>query len=259
MDSQTTDEQAASIPDVKPENNTVTQGTISPQVKQSLIADINNMLAFAAFNGETVNTEIINLIQQDSIDNLINAHNLLAKDVAPATPKSIAYTRQLYKDGKNESIFKKLPLVRNLILLALFFLATFIITGMSPDVDNDSLDKGVLSNEGIPLLINLLFLASISGLGVLFYLLKSLSTAVRNGTLVPEDTIYYIALIVLGIIAGLIMSEIISFYTSDPEGINLFNKSVLALIGGFSSDAIFSVLQSLIERIKAIFSPTATR
>ena len=70
---------------------------------------------------------------------------------------------------------------------------------------------------------------------------------------------YYIALIVLGIIAGLIMSEIISFYTSDPEGINLFNKSVLALIGGFSSDAIFSVLQSLIERIKAIFSPTATR
>ena len=55
------------------------------------------------------------------------------------------------------------------------------------------------------------------------------------------------------------MSEIISFYISDPEGINLFNKSVLALIGGFSSDAIFSVLQSLIERIKAIFSPNATR
>ena len=49
------------------------------------------------------------------------------------------------------------------------------------------------------------------------------------------------------------MSEIISFYTNDPESINLFNKSVLALIGGFSSEAIFSILQGIIDRIKSIF------
>ena len=71
--------------------------------------------------------------------------------------------------------------------------------------------------------------------------------------MVSEESISYLAQIVLGIIAGLIMSEIISFYTKSPEDINLFNKGVLALIGGFSSEAIFSILQGIIDRVKSIF------
>ena len=85
-------------------------------------------------------------------------------------------------------------------------------------------------------------------------MLKDVSSSVKEGTLIPEDSIYYIALIVLGIIAGLIMSEILSLYTNDPNNINLFNKSILALIGGFSSDAIFSILQGVINKIKSIFT-----
>ena len=50
------------------------------------------------------------------------------------------------------------------------------------------------------------------------------------------------------------MSEVIAFYTNDPEKINLFNKSVLALMGGFSSDALFSILHGIINRVKAIFT-----
>ncbi|GAA4111328.1 hypothetical protein GCM10022393_08940 [Aquimarina addita] len=72
----------------------------------------------------------------------------------------------------------------------------------------------------------------------------------------PEDLIYYVALIILGIIAGLIFSEIISFYQKDAEAINLFNKGLLALIGDFSSDAICSTLHGIIDRIKAIFTPS---
>lgn len=64
------------------------------------------------------------------------------------------------------------------------------------------------------------------------------------------------ALIVLGVISGLILSEILNVYVKDPESINLFNKSVLALVGGFSSDAIFSVLQGIIDRIKGLFGPS---
>ena len=111
-----------------------------------------------------------------------------------------------------------------------------------------------MSNSGKSLLLNLVFLASVSGLGVVFYMLKDVSSSVKDGTLIPEDTIYYVALVVLGVIAGLIMSEILSLYNSDPNGINLFNKSVLALVGGFSSDAIFSILQGVINKIKSIFT-----
>lgn len=96
-------------------------------------------------------------------------------------------------------------------------------------------------------------MASISGLGVLFALLKKVSLSIKEGTLLPEESISYVTQIVLGVIAGLIVSEIISLYVTNPEGVNLFNKSVLALVGGFSSDSIFAILQGVIDRIKSVF------
>jgi len=229
---------------------------ISSGVTSELKGEINAMLSFALNNGLTINNEINGLLESTKIDDLLNVHGLLAKNVQPATPKSIIYLNIINKDGVQETSYNKIPLVRNLILLSLFFLITFIVTALSPEVNNNSLDKGIMDNNGISLLLNLTFLCSISGLGVAFYLLKSISTAIQKGTLVPEDAIYYTALIFLGIIAGIILSEIISLYTSN-NGINLFNKSILALIGGFSSDAIFSVLQSLIAKIKQLFSTTS--
>lgn len=228
---------------------------ISQEIIDELSIEINNMLSFAVYNGIIINTEVNALIQNSSVDDLINAHNLLCKNVAPATPKSIKFTKKLHEDGENKAVINKLPLVRNLIILAIIFLVIFIITGLSPNVNNDSLDKGIMDNHGLPLLLNLGYLASVSGLGVLFYLLKDVSTSVKKGVLLPEESIEYMAQIVLGIIAGLILAEILSLYSNDPNSINLFNKSILALIGGFSSDAIFSILQGLINRIKAIFIP----
>jgi uncharacterized membrane protein YeaQ/YmgE (transglycosylase-associated protein family) len=229
---------------------------ISQTLKEEMSREINQMLSFAVYNGTIINTDVISLIEGSNVDDLINAHNMLCKNIAPATPKSIEYTRKLRSRDAGKSLFSKLPIVRNLIILALIFLITFVLTGSSEGVNNKSLDLGVMDNSGLNLLLNLSYLASVSGLGVLFYLLKNVSSAVKNGTLVPEDTIYYISLIVLGVIAGLIMSEILNLYTKDADSINLFNKSVLALIGGFSSDAIFTILQSLIDRLKAIFAPS---
>ncbi|WP_459210729.1 hypothetical protein [Aquimarina rhabdastrellae] len=227
---------------------------ISKRVIHELSQEINNMLSFAVYNGITINTDVITLIQNSSVEDLIQAHNLLCKNIAPATPKSIEYTKSLNQQNQKKSLFTKLPLIRNLIFLSIFFLITFILTGLSPEVNNNSLAKGILDNNGFSLLVNIGFLTSIAGLGVIFYLLKNVSKGVKNGTLIQEDTVYYVSLIVLGIIAGLIMSEIISFYKSnDVNGINLFNKGVLALIGGFSSDAIFSILESIINKIKGIF------
>ncbi|AGC77809.1 hypothetical protein LX97_02012 [Nonlabens dokdonensis] len=228
--------------------------SVSPQLKESLTHEVNQMMAFAVYNGKTVNTDVIPLIQNDSVDDLIHAHNLLCANVAPATPKSIAYTFQLREKNKDKSLLTKLPLVRNLIIMAIIFLITFILTGQSPLVNDASLDLGVMNNHGIDLLFNLGYLVSISGIGVIFYLLKNVTTAVKNSTLIPEDSIYYVALVVLGLISGLVISEILGFYVKDPNNINLFNKSVLALIGGFSTDAIFSVLQGIIDKLKALFT-----
>nr|WP_321234200.1 hypothetical protein [uncultured Psychroserpens sp.] len=233
----------------------VAQPGISKAIIAEMSDEINNMLSYAIYNGITINTEVNSLIQNSSVDDLINAHNLLCKNVAPATPKSIQFSKKLHEQSDKKFTFGRLPLVRNLIILSVLFLAIFIITGISPNVNNDSLDNGIMHNSGLKLLLNIGYLCSIAGLGVTFYLLKSVSNSLKKGTLLPEESIEYMAQIVLGIIAGLVLSEILSVYITDPNSITLFNKSVLALIGGFSSDAIFSMLQGVIDRIKSIFIP----
>lgn len=232
---------------------TVKQG-ISQEVVNQLSYDINIMLTHASRNGIMINTDVNSLIENSSVNDLILAYNLLCKNVAPATPKSIEYTQEIINKGKSNSNFNKIPLVRNLILIALFFLFSYVLLGYSTDVNNKVLDGGVLTNSGAPLLIYLGYLTSISGLGVLFYLLKTTRTSIVKNTLIPEESFNYFSQIILGVIGGLFISEIISIYAFSGDN-SLFNKSALALLGGFSSDAIFSVLKGLIDRLKSLFIP----
>ena len=110
--------------------------------------------------------------------------------------------------------------MRNLVILALLFLVAYVSFGQTKYVNNSSLDEGVLNNDGLSLLLNLGFLSSIAGLGVLFHLLKKVSGDVLNSTLVPEETINYVAQILLGIMSGLIISEMIVLYSDNPNDIN---------------------------------------
>ena len=86
----------------KPTSNSI-KG-ISPQIVNELSKEINNMLSYAIYNGIIINTEVNNLIQNSSIDDLINAHNLLAKNVSPATPKSIEFTKRL-RSSETKNLF----------------------------------------------------------------------------------------------------------------------------------------------------------
>lgn len=227
---------------------------INPSVFSNLKKEINVMLSYALNNGISVDSNTNSFSNSDSVNELIAIHNSLSKSVSPATPKSILYLDNIKNTDSSTNLYKRFPLARNLIVMATFFILLFILTALSKEVNDASLDKGILDNNGFSLLLNITFLCSVSGLGVVFYLLKNVSTSIQKGTLIPEDSIYYTSLILLGIIAGLIMSEIVVIYINDPKDINLFNRSILALIGGFSSDAIFSILQSMINKIKQVFT-----
>jgi len=160
--------QKKAIPTPVPQKIVLTKQGISQEVIDQLSRDVNIMLSFAAKNGITINTEVILLIQNSSVNDLIHAYNLLCTNIAPATPKSIENTRKININGDNKSLFNRIPLVRNLIILTVFFLISYITFGYFPEVNNTSMDKGVMENDGISLLLNLGYLASISGLGVLF-------------------------------------------------------------------------------------------
>jgi hypothetical protein len=225
---------------------------ISQEIIDELSKEINNMLSYAVHNGIVINTEVNALIQNSSVDNLINAHNLLCKNIAPATPKSIYFLKELTKNSSKKTFLSRLPAIRNLLLLALSFLIMFIVSGMSEEVNSANLALGILGNDGFQLLKIIIYLASISGMGVLFFLLKNIITSLKVGILIPEDSIEYSIQILLGIIAGLIMTEIVPAALLNDS----FDKPVLALLGGFSSDAIFSILKALVDRLKNLFITT---
>jgi hypothetical protein len=248
-------------PEVKPmieklaKQNTFVGGSpgISQEIINELSEEINNMLSYAVYNGVIINTEVNALIQNSNVDALINAHNLLCKNIAPATPKSIFFLKELTRNSSKKMFVSRLPAVRNLLLLALLFLIMFIVSGMSEEVNAINLTRGILGNDGFKLLKIIIYLASISGMGVLFFLLKNIITSLKEGTLIPEDSVAYSIQILLGIIAGIIMTEIV------PSGLlnsGSFDKPVLALLGGFSSDAIFSILKGIIDKLKNIFITT---
>jgi len=116
---------------------------ISQEVINVLNEEINLMLAFAANNGLIIDTNVNQLIQSDSVDDLINAHNMLCKNVEPATPKSIGYTNRVRMNNRKKSVFTQIPLVRNLVILTIIFLIGFVGFGYSNEVNNDSLDAGL--------------------------------------------------------------------------------------------------------------------
>ena len=226
---------------------------ISKEVIAELSTEINRMISYAVHNGIIINTEVNSLVQNSSVDDLINAHNLLCKNIAPASPKSISFMTATIKNGKNKNLMNSLPQVRNLILLAMFFLVLFVSSVMSEQVSNASLALGILGNNGWQSFSNFIFIAAISGMGVLFFLLKNISSSLKKGALVPEDTLEYTTQIILGVISGIIMSEIMSGVAVTADAVNFLNKAGLALLGGFSSDAIFSILKSLVDKLKNIF------
>ena len=229
---------------------------ISQEVIDELIEEINNMLSYAVHNGIIIKTEVNSLIQNSNIENLINTHNLLCENITPATPKSINFLKRLKRKNTDKMFINRLPSIRNLLILAFVFLAIFIGFEMLPDVNSATLNIGILAEESEPFTVLkiLIYLGAISGIGVLFFLLKNTINSLKNGTLIPEDSVEYTIQIMLGIIAGLTMTEIVPLNFYDINDAVNFEKPILALLGGFSSDTIFSILKALIDKLKNIFT-----
>tara|TARA_B100001059_G_C17692293_1_gene505617 strand:+ start:422 stop:709 length:288 start_codon:yes stop_codon:yes gene_type:complete len=93
---------------------------------------------------------------------------MLCENVAPAIPKYIEYTNRIRNNSNSKSVFRQIPLVRNLVILSVILLVAYVYLEQTKYVTNNSLDKGFLNNQGISPILNFSFLASIAGLGVYF-------------------------------------------------------------------------------------------
>jgi len=185
--------------------------------------------------------EINEVIKTES-EKLTQIYLSLAEAAAPATPLTIRYTSQ-----SSKMFFlwgsQCIPLIRNMMLMSLVFLLGFITTSLT----------------GKTWLINLNLVAA-AGLGAYFYSLYTANKYVVNRTFDPKYATFYNNRIIIGIIAGYILASIIrsNFFASENSQLIELTPSVIALLGGFSADAVVKILNRIVVMLVALVKGDTT-
>lgn len=195
----------------------------------------------------------------------VDLHTQLARIIAPATPRSILLMK---KESKNRWRFLgPVPLVRQMMMMGVLSLSTFLSLSFFEKVDEEHINKSLLTNNGFDLFLIEMFLLSAAALGASFANLFEANRYCTNGTFDPRYNSSYWVRFVLGMIAGLLLSEIISLELltaggNAGEGDGALDegfldgqpmaKPILAMLGGFSSDLVFRILRRIVSGIDAM-------
>lgn len=184
------------------------------------------------------------------LSTLARVHAVLSKVVAPASPGLLV---ALHEDGaeRGRPATGQLPIVRGFMAAAAISLVVFIGVSITPQI-NDPARGNFFTSAGLPLLVNELFYLSAAAVGASFSGLFQVNREISKGTFVPRLASVYWVQLVLGISAGFLMATVLninSIAPSEKTGATrlVFSGALLALIGGFSS----SVVQTVVERMNA--------
>lgn len=218
-------------------------------IEETLVEDVRLMLDHALATGRPVHPSWLDAARldpsaPDAVRRLGRAHDGLSRLIAPATPLTLRYL------AANESRIR-LPLVRRLALLAMFFLTGFVVLELDPDVGAGA--STFEGGSGHELLVNLLFQLCAAGLGATFAALFAVNTRLRDYSLDPRDEFAAWVRIMLGLVAGLVVSQLVPI---EGEG-RQFGRPLLALLGGFSVDVVYQTLKRLVDLASSLVAPTA--
>lgn len=205
------------------------------------------------------------------IKKLIELHIALTRVISPATPRSILLL--VSEESSPWRFLGPVPLVRQMMLLALISLASFVLISLCPQINVDQINKSLLEHNGISLLLNELFLISAAAVGACFANLFEANRHCTNGTFDPRYNSSYWVRFVLGMIAGLILAEVISFEmlqgsaqaqiqpsettTTTVSGLVASQpmvKPILAMLGGFSSDLVIRILRRIVTGVESMLN-----
>jgi hypothetical protein len=183
---------------------------------------------------------------------LATIHRKLAATIAPATPQAVTLLDAQRWRRHPLAWLGPVPLVRMLTLAALGFLVAVITTGLSSEVSSDNIDRGFLNSHGSLLLWNALFLLFCAGLGASFATLFQAHRYIAASTYDPKYDASYGARLILGVMAGLILVEMLPPHLFEDGSMHSFGKPALAMLGGFSATAVHRLLHRLVETLETL-------
>ena len=135
-------------------------------------------------SGQELPNGVAKLLEKPDDRNTINLYDLLNSSCGEENVKSIRCSKKYSP---------KIIYVRFLFIVfktneiqEVNVLITVLLLGFSDLINEESLSRGILNNEGIELLFNLLFITTSSLLGSLFYSLKTIILNITSFIYTPE-------------------------------------------------------------------------
>ena len=193
---------------------------------------------------------------------LTAAHSGLAFAIAPATPEAVRLMADEYERHPTWCEFGPLPLVRQMLGLAMLSLVTLLAVSISEAVNTANMSKSLLQLSGYPLLMIEAFLVSAASLGSCFANLQRINTVISDGTYDPRVQSTYWTRWVMGVISGVVLSQIVYDFFLAPHSGNdptvrtatvAIGQPILALLGGYSVDFVHGILRRAINAVANFF------
>lgn len=211
-----------------------------------------------------VGTELANSaksLRKSALISLAMAHSALALIIAPATPGTV---RLLADERANHPIlcsFGPLPVVRRMLGLAVVSLCALLAVNMSDQIGPQTFSKNLLELSGYQFLLAETFLLSAASLGSCFANLQKVNAFVSDGTYDPKFQSTYWTRWVMGVISGIVLSQLVydvlfqNHATGSPSAVvpASLGQPILALLGGYSFDVVYGILNHTIDTIRRFF------
>lgn len=196
------------------------------------------------------NTPDLNMTEGE-IHTLARVHAGIAKIIAPARPQTILF---MYLDNRNNRLvqgFGSIPLLRRFLGVAALCIILMILLASSPLVSSAERSYDLFESSGVELILNAGFLLAAAGLGAAFSGLFKARAYVTNYTYDPNYEASYWIEFALGLMAGLILSEVIyPYYAATAAEIG--GKLTLAMLGGFSGIVVYRILNRMVYALEAL-------
>ena len=193
---------------------------------------------------------------------LAAAHTGLAIAIAPATPEAVLLMADERERHPVRSEFGPLPLVRQVLGLAMLSLVVLLGISTSTVVNTANMNKSLLELSGYPLFMIEIFLVSAASLGSCFANLQRINTVISDGTYDPRVQSTYWTRWVMGVISGVVLSQIVYDFFLAPHAGNdpsvrtasaAIGQPILALLGGYSVDFVHGILKRAINAVANFF------
>ena len=189
------------------------------------------------------------------------AHAGLAHAIAPATPEAVLLMADERERHPLWSALGPLPLVRQMLGLALLSLVVLLAVSIDTAVNTENMAKSLLESSGFPLLMVEAFLVSAASLGACFANLQRINTFISEGTYDPRFQSTYWTRWVMGVISGVILSQLVynsvlthSGADTGASAAGAIAQPILALVGGYSVDFVHGLLRRAINTVGNFFS-----